>query len=265
MVSGYARGEAPGQAWSYNDFGIQLLARSLEKIFQQSLDAACRERLAMLQFEDGAIFGSRHGLGVEASPRDFARIGWLWLNRGQWKGGRTVIEEKLFARCVRPGVPAGLPRTSVKGEDYLLVGSFGGGADQRGHGPGVYGFNFWFNERLSNGERVWPAAPADTFQANGHWNRNTVTMFPSLGMVVVMRGAHAGEFEPGIARGRYNQNLKRLMDAVQTSSDPGRRRKKASLRSQRQAAGKLHGAITPPIVPTAGAHEPPPWAPVRRN
>ena len=200
MVSGYARGEAPGEAWGYNDSGVQLLARSLEKVFRQSLDAACRQRLAVLQFEDGAIFGSRDGLGVEASPRDFARLGWLWLNRGRWKG-RTVLSEKLFAECVRPAVPVNLPHTRKKGRDYLGVGTFGGGTDQTRDGPGVYGFNFWFNERLANGERLWPAAPPDTYQANGMWNRDTVTMFPSLRLVVAIRDSNPGDFEPGKAKG----------------------------------------------------------------
>lgn len=227
MVSGYARGEAPGAAWAYNDSSIELFARSLEKVFQQPLDVVCRQHLAALQFEDGTIFGTRDGRGVEASPRDYARIGWLWLNRGQWKG-RTVIAEKLFTECVRPGVPANLPRTSAKGHDYLGVGSFGGGTDQRRHGPGVYGFNFWFNERMPGGERVWPAAPADTYQANGHWNRDTVTVFPRLGMVVAMRGADPGEFEPGKPKGKYNQNLKRLMDAVRPPTVPGKKRKTAN-------------------------------------
>jgi CubicO group peptidase (beta-lactamase class C family) len=87
MVSGYACTEPPGRAWGYNDLAIQLYAKSLERVFGQPLDKAIRTRLAALQFEDGAIFGSRHGLGVIASPRNFARLGWLWLNRGRWGHG----------------------------------------------------------------------------------------------------------------------------------------------------------------------------------
>jgi CubicO group peptidase (beta-lactamase class C family) len=241
MVSGYACGEAPGQAWGYNDYAVKLLARSLEKIFNQPLDAACRQRLAALQFEDGAIFGSRDGLRVVASPRDFARLGWLWLNRGQWKN-RRIVSSKLFTKCVRPAVPPDLPRTSKKGHDYLGIGSFGGGTDQTPAGPGIYGFNFWFNERLSNGQRVWPAAPADTYQANGMWNRDTVTIFPSLRMVVAVRGAKkSGGFEPGNAKGKYNQNMKRLMEAVRQPPDvPGKKRKTVLSASQDQGSANRH-------------------------
>jgi len=213
MVSGYACGEPPGAAWGYNDFAIQLYARSLEKVFHQSLDEAFQQRLAALQFEDGQFFGSRGGLSVVASPRDFARLGWLWLNRGRWKG-KEVLSEKLYAERIRPGVPADLPRTTAKGDDYLGIGTYGGGTDQTPHGPGVYGFNFWFNERTPAGERVWPALPTDTYQANGMWNRDTVTLFPGLRLVVAVRGAKPGKFEPGKAEGKYNQNMKLLMDSM---------------------------------------------------
>jgi len=225
MVSGYARGEAPGAAWGYNDRGIQLLGFSLERAFGQPLDVVSRERLAALKFEDGGVFGSRSGIGVNASVRDFARLGWLWLNRGRWKS-RTVLSRRLVEDCFRPGVPADLPRTTRNGRDYLGVGTFGGETDQTRHGPGVYGFNFWFNERLPNGQRLWPAAPADTYQANGMWNRDTVTVFPSLRMVVAIRGADPGPFEPGRSKGKYNQNLKRLMDAVKSRPDSGERKRR---------------------------------------
>jgi CubicO group peptidase (beta-lactamase class C family) len=213
MVSGYACGEPPGSAWGYNDFAIQLYARSLEKVFHQSLDKAFQQRLAVLQFQDGGFFGSRGGLSVMASTRDFARLGWLWLNRGRWNG-KEVLSEKLFIEHIKPGVPTDLPRTTTKGEDYLGIGSYGGGTDQTKYGPGVYGFNFWFNERGTSGERVWPALPADTYQANGMWNRDTVTIIPSLRMVVAVRGAKPGKFEPGKPEGKYNENMKLLMESV---------------------------------------------------
>ena len=220
MVSGYACGEAPGAAWGYNDFGIQLYARSLEKVFHQTLDEAFQQRMAALQFQDGEFFGSGGGLGVAASPRDFARLGWLWLNRGRWNG-QQVISEKLFVDYIKPGVPADLPRTRIKAEDYLRIGTYGGGTDQTPYGPGVYGFNFWFNERTPSGERVWPAAPADTYQANGMWNRDTVTIFPSLRMVVAVRGGKPGKFEPGRGDGRYNRNMRLLVEAAGPPAAPG--------------------------------------------
>jgi PelA/Pel-15E family pectate lyase len=217
MVSGYACAEAPGAAWGYNDFAIQLYAKSLERVFGRPLDAVMRERFATLQFEDGEFFGSRDGLGVSASVRDFARLGWLWINRGEWEG-QSILPAQLVQESFRPGVAAGLPRTAGRTEDYLGIGSYGGGTDQTPFGPGVYGFNFWFNSPNAHGKRAWPALPADAYQANGMWNRDTVTVIPSLRMVVAVRGAERGKFQPGAAENEFNRSLALLADAAGKSS-----------------------------------------------
>ena len=220
MTSGYATADAPGAAWGYNDFAIQLYARSLEKVFAQPLAEAFASRFGALQVQDGAFFGHRNNLGVVASPRDFARLGWLWLNRGRWRG-EEIIRERLFSTEVRPQVPADLPRAITAGakpDDYLAIGSYGGGTNQTPHGPGGYGLNFWFNTRTASGERVWPAAPPDVYQANGLWNRDTVTIFPGLRMVVAVRGATTPvKFEPGRADGEFNQNLRLVVEAAVSS------------------------------------------------
>ncbi len=213
MVSGYALQEKPGEAWSYNDYAIQLYAKSLERIFDESLDSALRERLKSLQFEDGEFFGSRNGTGVTASSRDFARLGWLWLNRGQW-AGLQVLNRQLFDDCFRVGVPPGTLRASNHTDDYLKIGSYGGSTNQTASGPGVYGFNLWFNAELETGQRVWPALPADAYQANGLWNRDTLTVIPSWNMVIASRGAQPGKFEPGVAQGEYNRNLQLIARSV---------------------------------------------------
>jgi hypothetical protein len=115
---------------------------------------------------------------------------------------------------MRPDVPGDLPRTTRDGTDYLGVGTHGGGNDQTEHGPGIYGFNWWFNAPAGSGAALtWPDAPPDTFQANGHWNREVVTVIPSLGLVVAARG-NWGEFAPGDASATMNQNLALLASAV---------------------------------------------------
>ncbi|MSU49119.1 MAG: hypothetical protein EXS37_08560 [Opitutus sp.] len=249
MTSGYASAELPGAAWGYNDFAIQLYARSLEKIFGQPLAEAFGSRFSALQFEDGAFFGHRNNLGVVASPRDFARLGWLWLNRGHWRDAE-IVSEKLFDANIRPQVPAELPRAVTKGakpDDYLGIGSYGGGTNQTPHGPGVYGFNFWLNEPTPGGERVWPAAPADTYQANGLWNRDTLTIFPSLRMVVAVRAAQPGKFEPSRPESTYNLNLQLVVDAARpgatTSVFPGKDWEIATPESQGVDAAKLQVAV----------------------
>jgi PelA/Pel-15E family pectate lyase len=213
MTSGYCCAEPPGAAWGYNDFAIQLYAKSLERVFDRPLDEAFRNRFAALELEDGEFFGSRDGRGVSASVRDFARLGWLWLNEGTWRG-EQILPRQLVRGCFRPGVPADLPRTAGRTDDYLAIGSYGGGTDQTPFGPGVYGFNFWFNTPDVRGTRAWPALPPDAFQANGMWNRDTVTIIPSLRMVVAVRGAARGKFQPGDPANDFNQAMALIAKAA---------------------------------------------------
>lgn len=96
--------------------------------------------------------------------------------------------------------------------------TFGGGSDQTPFGPGTYGFNWWFNAKVGTTSSVaWPSAPADTFQANGHWNKEVMTVIPSLKLVVAARGnwdSGQNTFAPGDTSWKMNQNLKLLADAA---------------------------------------------------
>jgi len=222
MTGGYARPEKPGQAWSYNDYGIMLYVRSLEKVFHQTLEEALQQRLGALDFQDGRVFSdmdSYQGGRIQTSARDFARIGWLWLNKGRWKD-RQLIPSELFEKYCRPDVPADLPRGEGDRprRDYMHLGTYGGGVNQTQWGPGIYGFNWWFNARVPGKDLPsWPDAPPDTYQANGRWGADVMTLFPSLNMVVAAEGEW-GEVEPGQRDSRMNQNLKLPVEAARGPS-----------------------------------------------
>ncbi|MCH7728842.1 MAG: serine hydrolase [Planctomycetes bacterium] len=215
MTSGYALPEEPGAAWGYNDYAINLYSRTLfEGVFEQKPNDAATEstRLGALQFQDGSIFGSRGGHGLSTTPRDFARIGWFWLNKGTWNG-KQLLPRKYFEDFMKPGVPRALPKTKGGRNDYLGAYFTGGGTDQTPYGPGIYGFNWWFNAKVGISNKLtWPDAPPDTFQANGHWRREVMTVIPSLKLVVAARG-NWGNFQPGDATAQSNQILKLLRDA----------------------------------------------------
>ncbi len=209
MVSGYGRVEAPGEAWAYNDWAINLYSKTLfDGVFQEKPDAVAKaaSRLGDLQIEDGTFFGSRKGYGALMSPRDFARIGWFWLNKGNWNG-KQILLKSFFDDYMKADVPADLPRSKAETSDYLSAYFSGGGTDQTPHGPGIYGFNWWFNPN----RKVWPDAPEDTVQANGHWNGEVCSMLPGLGIVATWKGS-------GASRDKFNQPmneyLKILVDAV---------------------------------------------------
>lgn len=220
MTSGYTRIEASGQRWSYNDFGFGLYAKTiLGKVYKTRNNknagirvALHKRRLGKLQFENRQIFAKKKGhLRAYLTVQDFARIGWFWLNKGNWKG-EQLLPSWFFSNYMRAGVSSSLKQSEggkYGAGDYLGVGTYGGKGSQTPLGPGVYGFNWWTNER----RRMWPNAPSDAVQANGHWNKQAVTVIPSLGIVAVWYRNHGGD-DPRTFKKPMNGYLKILVGSV---------------------------------------------------
>jgi hypothetical protein len=120
-------------------------------------------------------------------------------------------DEPYFDEYMKPQVPAGLPRTEGGNNDYLEAWPFGGGTEQTPHGPGEYGFNWWFNP----GHRLLKDVPSDIIHANGNWNKRALTIFPSLDMVVVWNEGPWGQDGEGPdVIPDLNNMLKKLVEAV---------------------------------------------------
>jgi CubicO group peptidase (beta-lactamase class C family) len=215
MTSGYARPEAPGAAFAYNDYAIQLYQKTLfDKVFRDVPEKVANDprRLGAVGLEDGLQFRAKDRR-ISASVRDFARIAWFWVNRGQWNGAQ-VLPERFFREYRKPDVPANLPYTQpAETNDYLEVGTYGGGSDQvRDAGPGIYGFNWWFNDK---GDRLtWPDLPRDAFASLGARGNNTFSI-PSLNLILVSAYGDWGSFRPSDDNTRMNGHLKLLMRAAQ--------------------------------------------------
>lgn len=221
MTSGYARPERPGEAWSYNDFAIQLYQKTLfDRVFRADPAEVANHptRLGVLGLEDGLAFRNKNRR-ISASVRDFARIAWFWLHQGEW-AGRQLLPQADFSALARPQVPKDLPLTQpAETDDYLNIGTYGGGSDHFSQcGPGIYGFNWWFNRtgRDHPDRRTWPDAPADTFMAVGA-KGNSAAMIPSLGAVLVAEDAQWGGLVGGSEQSRMNQILKSFAAAVTTT------------------------------------------------
>lgn len=191
MTSGYSRAEKPGTHWAYNDYAIKLYAHLMTEVLEASLNDAALARLKPLDLQDGDLFGSRGGAGVNTSPRDFARIGWWWLNRGNWNG-KQLLPRKMLINYCQPDVPRKLPRTKKPGRDYLKVGTHGGGTNQNFSGQGVYGLNWWFNAKMPNGEFLLPHLPKDAYCTIGHVGKEVMLIVPSWKLVVAARGNWGG-------------------------------------------------------------------------
>lgn len=217
MTSGYARPESPGAAFAYNDFAIQLYQKTLfDRVFQDDAKHAAElpTRLGVLQFQDGLKFNKKRR--ISASVRDFARISWFWLNRGNWNE-RQVLPRRYFDELMKPQVAKDLPLTMrAETDDYLGILSYGGGSDHfTTWGPGIYGFNWWFNDTGGQhpAARTWPDAPEDTVMSLGFRGNNTA-IIPSLGLMLVCASGDWNDLKAGDANSKINQALKLLMASV---------------------------------------------------
>lgn len=216
MISGYARPEPPGAAWAYNDYAIMLYQKTLfDHVFKEDANHVAATRLAPLELEDGLDFDPKRRR-LKASVRDFARLGWFWLNQGYWRG-KPVLDKSFFEKYQRPQVPSGLPVSrEAETDDYLGIGTYGGGSSHfSAGGPGVYGFNWWFNAEVpgSGGRRTWPDAPPDAFMSIGV-RGNCALMIPSRRLMVVAAEADWGEHRPGDPDSTTNRRIRLLLSAL---------------------------------------------------
>jgi CubicO group peptidase (beta-lactamase class C family) len=217
MTSGYARPESPGTAWAYNDYAIQLYQMTLfDRVFKGNPKAVCEDpkRLGALHLQDGLTFAPNRRISI--SVRDFARVAWFWLNRGRW-GDRQVLPRRYFDEYMKPQVPKDLPLSrKAETDDYLKIGTYGGGSSQIAYwGPGIYGFNWWFNATGAEhpDSLTWPDAPPDTVMSLGAGGNNTAIM-PGLRLVLVCAQGDWSELRPGDATTKMNQALKLVATAA---------------------------------------------------
>jgi CubicO group peptidase (beta-lactamase class C family) len=217
MTSGYARPEEPGKAWAYNDYAIQLYQKTLfDKIFQGKPEAVFHDpnRFGALHLQDGFVF-RKSNRRMSASVRDFARVAWFWLNRGKWDG-KQLLPRAYFDENMKPQLPKDLPLSvEAATNDYLHIGTYGGESSHFSKaGPGIYGFNWWFNDTGMRHPHTltWPDAPRDTVMSLGH-SGNCSVIIPSLNFMVVAAEADWGPNDPGKADSVINQRLKAIVAA----------------------------------------------------
>lgn len=206
-TSGYMKpGESPGEVFHYQTYGMNVLTHALAKIhgrydvadpdgspgFSTLIDeyiarpigAELRYSLTNFALQPEArldVFG--YYCQVHTRPVDFARLGWLWLNRGRWNGQQVIPEPWMDeATATAPAILANGP------------------PEER-----CYGMGFWTNDN----DRLWPGLPRSGFCASGAGG-HYCAVFPERDVVVVQNpGPHVG-FD-----GRGNPELLRLvLDAV---------------------------------------------------
>jgi CubicO group peptidase (beta-lactamase class C family) len=151
----------PGTYFSYKSGDTELLGLIVEKATGQSLSAYASEKLWQpLGARHRALWSLDKKDGVEkafccfnSNARDFARIGQLMLNRGQWKG-TAIIDSAYFTQSVTA--------CRIKNEE--------------GQPCDYYGYQWW----------LMPAYPG-VFYARGILGQYIIVI-PSKNVVVVRLG-----------------------------------------------------------------------------
>jgi CubicO group peptidase (beta-lactamase class C family) len=222
QTSGYGLTEAPGAAYSYNDFALTFYFDTLmEKVFATNATEVLRTRLAEpLQFEDSYTFnafGPKNRPGrLALSCRDFARFGLLILREGRW-GERQLLRPEVIRLAVNSPLSPATPLTRAV-EAPMLPGqrSMGGGRNITPVGPGYYSFNWWLNRTNATGQRLFVDAPAEAFAASGHGGKRVLFLVPSHDLIVCWNDSRIGDHDrsPGNPDTRMNQAARLIRDCV---------------------------------------------------
>jgi CubicO group peptidase (beta-lactamase class C family) len=130
--------EAPGTGFYYNSGASHLLSAIIQARTGRTAFAYAREKLfGPLGITDAAWNADAQGVsvgggGLQLQPRDLAKIGWLYLNRGRWKG-RQVVPEAWVEESTRRQVdsPYGLAGKNGYGWHWWMNGC--GGYSARGY------------------------------------------------------------------------------------------------------------------------------------
>ena len=166
-TSGYLKpDEIPGHVFHYQTFGMKVFsnaiatayglydssdpdrlpgcARLVEEKIRAPIGGTWQHRYYDFDYSDCSsakknIFG--HGMHLLATAHDAARLGHLWVNRGNW-GGRQVVPADYLAEATRTN--AEIMRNGTP-------------ADRK------YGLGFWVNDHA----QLWPDLPRDIFGAWG--------------------------------------------------------------------------------------------------
>jgi len=222
QLSAYGLSEAPGAAYSYNDFALTLYYDTLtQKVFGTNGTSVLQTRLAgPLQFEDSHTFNafgpSNRPGRLALSVRDFARFGLLYLRQGRWRD-QQVVKPEFIRLAIESPIPAGTPRTSGETVE-MLPGqrTMGGKHNITPVGPGYYSFNWWLNRTNLAGQRLFVDAPPDTFVASGHGGMRTLWIIPSLDLIVCWNDSKIEDHDrsPGNPGTKCNQAARLMRDAV---------------------------------------------------
>jgi CubicO group peptidase (beta-lactamase class C family) len=199
--------EGPGYKWNYSTGTPAITMGVLKKIYADKYD-----EMPWINFFNPlqmihVVFERDHqgvfngGSAAYATPRDMAKIGYMYLNHGMWNG-KTILPKSWIDQTlqVSPG--------------YLSNGTIIHDITD----DGVYGGSMWLNHAVKKGfGKPYPYSPPDMFLAMGHFGQ-LIIILPTQNMVIARTGhdenynSHIDEFvtraiacfsEPNYPIGKY--------------------------------------------------------------
>jgi CubicO group peptidase (beta-lactamase class C family) len=191
--AGYGRLlDPPGTAWRYSDGGLNWLADTLTTVYRQDLEQLFKTRVYPvlginerddIQWRDMAdglrrlprplnVEHREFAAGMIANVNALARVGLLYLRRGEWAGGQRVFGASFvdLARTPRAEIATTQLREP---EDYP-------DANHR------YGVLWW-----TNATGALPNVPRDAYWAWGLGD-SLIVVIPSLDLVIARAGPSHG-------------------------------------------------------------------------
>jgi len=176
FISGHPLRDPPGTTYAYSSGDTTLLAGVLKGALEAEhgrdfpwtllFDPIGVTSAVWERDRKGVLVGSSY---VWSTPRDMARLGYLFLNDGCWAGER-LLPEGWVADSTRVSEPVKRRRLYADDND-------------------VQGRQWWLNYAVPETGAVqrWPELPEDTYAALGHW-KQMIVVVPSMDLVVVRTG-----------------------------------------------------------------------------
>ncbi|MBM4027810.1 MAG: serine hydrolase [Planctomycetes bacterium] len=200
-----------GTAVQYNDHDVFLLGKILTLLVREPLQEVFQRRIAgpigITKWQWG-VSGTVEGLalnnppgnpggigagGVKITPREMARFGLLMLHRGNWDG-RQLLPAAFVDEATSNRVPLDI---GFRNRDFR----------------GRYGYYWWVNGVMTNGQRPWLAAPPKTYMSHGNGG-NFCCIVPEWDLVLVRMG------RPSVSDRLWDAFFARLAPAISDGTAP---------------------------------------------
>lgn len=162
----------PGVTWLYSTGDAQLASLVAKRVLEakHGKDAFWtqlfdRIGLSKLVLEEDVKGMPQGGSSSYATPRDFAKFGFFFLNDGCWNGERLVPENWV-------------KQSTTPSEAYVAT---------KPVEPRPNGFSWWLNRPVGDRPKPWPDVPEDAYAASGYWGQRLIVI-PSEDVLIVRFG-----------------------------------------------------------------------------